>query len=158
MRFLRHLNSCSGLLAMVGAWLLTSCSTVCSRIQGNPAAFSALSRADQALIQSGRIREGFSRSAVYLAWGKADQIRRGFRQGRPYEAWLYLRPRSVYAGYYGPWFSRFGPYRHLGYWPGYPYDGPFADAFYDEFITVEVPYRAAFFENGRCTGWEIIQY
>ena len=59
---------------------------------------------------------------------------------------------------YGPHFSRFGPYSYFGYWLGYPFYGPFADPFYDDFITVEVPYRTAFFENGRCTGWEYIEY
>jgi hypothetical protein len=158
MRFLRHLKSHPGLLAVMGIWLLTGCSTVSSRIQQNPAVFSALSPADQALIRSGQIREAFRPAAVYLAWGRPDQIRRGFRQGHAYEAWIYLQYRSIYTGYYGPWFTRFGPYSYWGYWPGYPLYGPFANPFYDGFITVYVPYRTAFFEGDRCTGWEYTQY
>ena len=90
--------------------------------------------------------------------GKTRSDSPGVRQGSPYEAWLYLQQRSIYTGYYGPRFSRFGLYRYSDYWPGYPFYGPFADPFYDGFVTVDVPYRSAFFENGRCTGWEYIQY
>ncbi|MBV9488773.1 MAG: hypothetical protein JO069_03485 [Verrucomicrobia bacterium] len=158
MRLLSNVRLPAAFTAILGALWLAGCSTIDSRIQKDPAAFGALSPSDQALVRSGRIREGFPQPAVYLAWGRPDQVRQGARQGHPYEAWVYLQARTVYSGFYGPRFTRFGLYRYWGYWPGYSFYGPFADPFYDDFVTVYVPYRSAFFENGRCTGWEYVSY
>lgn len=144
-------------LSLVGLLLVfAGCSTVESRIQRNPAAFASLSPADQALVRQGSVRAGMPKAAVYIAWGSPDQTRRGFRSGRPYEAWVYTQIRSVYAPTYYPRFVRFGFHHYYGYWGGYPF-GPFGGPFYSDFISVEVPYKAAFFEGNRLTGWEYIQ-
>ena len=50
---------------------------------------------------------------------------------------------------------RFGLYRYHGYW-GYPIWGPYPYGYPDDFISIEVPYKTAFFEGNRCTGWEYI--
>jgi len=56
-------------LSLVGLLLvLAGCSTVESRIQGNPAAFASLSPADQALVRQGNVRAGMPKAAVYIAW------------------------------------------------------------------------------------------
>jgi hypothetical protein len=50
--------------------------------------------------------------------------------------------------------SRPGVTRVIGVihsWEPYPYDYP------DDFISIEVPYKTAFFEGNRCTGWEYIR-
>src|SRR5215471_6088017 len=129
-------------LSLVGLLLvLAGCSTVESRIQSNPAAFASLSPADQALVRQGSVRAGMPKAAVYIAWGSPDQTRRGFRSGRPYEAWVHTQIRSVYAPTYYPRFVRFG-FHYYGYWGGYPF-GPFGGPIYSDFISVEVPYKAA---------------
>ncbi|MBV9390646.1 MAG: hypothetical protein JOY96_02010 [Verrucomicrobia bacterium] len=153
----RHLPTlCLSLLGV----LLVGCSTIESRIKANPQALAVLSPADQALVRQGRIREGFSRSTVYLAWGPPDRVRYGSRAGRPFEAWIYTRVQSSVLPSSFPTFYRFGPYRYSGYWPYnrfygfYPY--PY-DPFLDDIITYEVPFKVAFFEGDRCTGWEYIR-
>jgi hypothetical protein len=144
-------------LLLLGLLLISAgCSTVESRIQANPAAYASLSPADQALVRQGGVRAGMPKAAVYIAWGSPDQIRRGFRRGNPFEAWVYTQIRSVYAPAYYPRFVRFGFYHYYGFWGGYPF-GPFRGPYYSDFISVEVPYKAAFFEGNRLTGWEYIQ-
>ncbi len=140
---------------------LTGCSTVDSRINSDPAAFAALTPADQILVRGGGIREGMSKAAVYIAWGKPDQVRTGFRKGQPFEAWTYTTIQSSinpdpYPGFYGfgyyryGWHGSFGPYgRYRGFYGSYPYDP------YPEVVSYEVPYKTVFFEQGRCTAWEI---
>jgi hypothetical protein len=147
-----------GIVALLFGFL-AGCSTVDSRIQGNPQTFASLSPADQSLIRRGVIREGLSRAAVYLAWGRPDRLRYGSRAGVPFEAWIYTTTRSeIVPGYY-PSFYGFGYYRYgwsrpfygrrgfYGYYPLSPYLG-------DDIVDYEVPYKTAFFEKDRCTGWE----
>ncbi len=141
--------------------LLAGCSTIDTRIQKNPTAYAHLSASDQALVRAGRIRDGMPKSAVFLAWGRPDQLRRGFRRGAPYEAWIYTEQRpqfTSFGGYGGPYFSRFGFYGYNGYWGGFPYGGPFGGPWGDDIVYQEVPYKTAFFENERCTGYEYIRY
>jgi len=142
---------------------LTGCSTVESRIQRDPATFASLAPADQALVRSGAIRQGMSKAAVYIAWGNPDQIRSGYRRGQPFEAWIYTTLQSSinpdpYPGYYGfgyyryGWHGSFGPYgRYRGFYGIYPSDP------YPVVVSYEVPYKTVYFEQGRCTAWEIIR-
>jgi hypothetical protein len=152
-----------GLLAVLVSFL-AGCSTVESRIESNQRAYASLSPADQALVHSGHIREGLPQSAVFIAWGQPDRTRSGSRNGHPYEAWIYTTTRSEFSYYPG------SSYPDSFYWGGYGfrhrfwghrhffYEGPyFYDPFPEELVTYEVPYKTAFFENGRCTGWEYIR-
>src|ERR1700686_2873062 len=119
---------------------LAGCSTVDSRIQGNPQTFASLSPADQSLIRRGVIREGLSRAAVYLAWGRPDRLRYGSRAGVPFEAWIYTTTRSeIVPGYY-PSFYGFGYYPYGwsrpfygrgGFYGDYPFNPYFDDALGD---------------------------
>jgi hypothetical protein len=136
---------------------LPACSTIDSRIQEKGAVYSSLSSRDQALVKSGTIREGLPEEAVYIAWGAPAQVRSGSRYGHPYAAWVYTTLKTVFVNdFYYPRFYRFGLYRYSGYW-GYPFWGPDAYPYPDDFVSVEVPYKTAFFEGNRCTGWEFIQ-
>jgi len=140
--------------------LLAGCSTVEDRIKAKPYAYAQLSAGDQALVRSGQVRNGFTRDQVYLACGSPDHVVSGFRQGHPYEVWVYTTYRTVYSGYYYPFYARFGFYRYYSYWPGFHYRYGFYDPFYgpyDDFTTIEVPYRTVFLEGNRLTGWEYLR-
>jgi len=139
---------------------LAGCSTVEDRIKEKPYAYAQLSPADQSLVRSGQVRNGFTRDQVYLAWGSPDRVRSGFRNGHAYEAWVYTTYRTVYSGYYYPAYAHFGFYHYYHYWPGFRYRYGFYDPFYgpyDDFTTIEVPYKTAFFEGNRLTGWEYLR-
>lgn len=147
-------------IAVLLLGFLAGCSTVDSRIQGNPQTFASLSPTDQALVRHGGIREGMSRAAVYLAWGRPNRMKYGSRAGVPFEAWIYTTTRTEfapsYSGLYGFGYGRFG-WSRRGYWPGgfsgygyYPFN-PYLDS---DLVDYEVPYKTAFFESDHCTGWE----
>jgi len=74
------------------ALLLASCSTtsmVQKRITKNPELFAQLSQDHQLLVQQGRISEGMNKNAVFLAWGPADTIQQGSKDGKSTETWIY---------------------------------------------------------------------
>ena len=144
-------------LGCIGCLFLAACSTVDSRIREKPAVYASLSPREQAMVKSGMIQEGLPRGAVYIAWGAPAQIRSGSRNGHPYEAWAYTTLKAVFdMPYFYPTFYRFGPYRYYGYW-GHPFWGPYPYGYPDDVISIEVPYKTAFFEGDRCTGWEYIR-
>src|SRR5207302_10561937 len=103
---------------------LCGCSTVQSRIRERHEVFEKLSARDQGLVTKGEVREGMTKDAVYIAWGKPDEVMEGSKEKRPFELWRYyiatqqLRPRYTYA----PRF--FG--RHIAY-----------DTFYDPYYTTD---------------------
>src|SRR6266513_4523813 len=71
------------------ALVLTSCSTTETRISEHPEIFQNLSPRDQALVREGKIREGMSQNAVWVAWGAPDQKATGTARGRAVETWIY---------------------------------------------------------------------
>src|SRR4030088_2250168 len=64
------------------ALILTSCNTTESRISKHPEIFQRLSPRDQALVSQGKIREGMTQDAVWLAWGSPDQKATGTARGQ----------------------------------------------------------------------------
>jgi hypothetical protein len=107
----------------------------------------------------GQIRVGMSKAAVFLAWGNPDRIRSGERQGHPFEAWIYTTTRTIVLPdyYYAPGlYFRGGVWRHhhrfytFGLY-SYPFDP------YPYVVADEVPYKIAYFEGDRCTGWEYLR-
>ena len=112
-------------LGGLGCLFLGACSTD-SRIQERAAVYSSLSPRDQALVKSGRVREGLPKEAVYIAWGAPDQVRVGSRNGHRYEAWVYTTLKTAFGSdYFYPTFYRFGAYSYYGYWR-YPFWGPYS--------------------------------
>ncbi len=151
-------------LAVVIATFFVQCaSTPQTRIEKNPEMFSKLSAKDRQLISHGLIREGMTRDAVFLAWGRPDTVSVGVNRGRQSENWTYEGQRPVrsmsmnmgfgyggfgYGGYgYGGYggFGGFGPY---GY-GGYPMWGGGSAVTY-------IPYTAgtADFVGGRVVSWK----
>ncbi|CAN5621710.1 hypothetical protein BH18VER1_BH18VER1_21960 [soil metagenome] len=153
-----------------GVFLVGACSTPETRISERPEVYQSLSATDQALVTQGKIREGMSRDAVYLAWGAPNQRGSGRNRGSNVENWIYFSSTS--SGYYG------GPYR----W-GYGYGGlgfggyagsylhphrsgrlhrhVFYDPFYDPFFwrynsVVTYPERTVSFQNGRVIAYQFL--
>jgi hypothetical protein len=147
---------------------LTGCSTVQDRIAQRPAAFQSLSPSDQALVQQGKIREGMSRDAVYIAWGAPNQRGEGRRGGKSIENWIYFNTTS--GDYYGPWGGYGYPYGYryglgFGYMRGFHghYRGGYGlyDPFYDPFFfsntsVVSYPERTVSFQNGRVIAFQFL--
>lgn len=114
----------------------------------------SLSQNDLAAVQSGRIAEGMSRDAVYLALGAPNNVMKGSRAGKETEMWRYTSLQPVVsnsfflgagAGYFGPHGNRFwGP----GFGPGMMTTG-----------TDFIPVTSAViqFENAKVIGWERAQ-
>jgi len=149
----------------VGGLFLAGCATIESRISDHPDIYNALSPRDQALVRQGRIREGMSMNAVWLAWGSPEQKGYGRMRGRSTETWIYRAYYNEYDPYYGGW----------GYGYGYPYRGlaggavftgrhggqyialydPFYDPFfYPRFRQVSYPYKTVTFERGRVVAFQ----
>jgi hypothetical protein len=144
-------QSLSGALTFAiaaGALLLTSCSTIESRISENPEIYRNLSSRDQALVNQGQIRYGMSRNAVWLAWGSPDSKVIGNMRGHSTETWIYVH----YATY--PYYPYYGPYG-----PGFGFFGdPFYDPFYYSLIppSIPYPYKTVTFSNGRVVSFQYL--
>ena len=153
---------------MLGAigftFAFTGCTTIDTRIAERQAAFQAMSPRDQALVQQGRITEGMSRDAVYIAWGPPSMRVPGRNRGRIVETWIYDAtaagdyPGPFYYGHrygYGAGYGYFGSYRHhfrrhLFYDPWYD---PF---FYHHANIVRYPERTVSFQNGRVIAFQFL--
>ncbi len=125
---------------------LVSCqsATPASRIAENPVLFRSLPQEQQTLVQQGRISEGMSQDAVFLAWGAPNNAPFvGQKDGKNITRWVYTYQEPVMTtpawggAYWGP---------HGWYEPAF-YAGP---------TTVYVPRTAAtvLFENNKVVSWE----
>jgi hypothetical protein len=128
-----------------GALVLTSCSTVESRISEHPEIYRNLSSRDQAVVNQGHIRAGMSANAVWLAWGSPDFKLVGNTRGRSTEMWVYVH-YATYP-YYDPY--SFG----LGY-----FGEPVYDPFYCSLIppSIPYPYKVVTFSNSRVVSFQYL--
>lgn len=133
------------LLALSAAALfLESCQTATpmTRIDQNPVMFRQLPPAQQLLVQQGRIYEGMTKDAVYLAWGNPNTPPvTGQQDGVAYEKWVY----NVYQPVMVDSFSM-----GTGCWNGPHWCGGMGTS------TAFVPKEAAWvmFQNNVVTSWE----
>jgi hypothetical protein len=151
---------------LASALILSSCSTPEERIKEHPEIFQTLSPQDQSLVSQGKIREGMSMNAVWLAWGTPDQKAQGSARGRAVETWIYNE--YVYAD--APYPYPYGPYGYGGYWGGgvvFHHHGghrfaiigdPFYDPFYYSYIPPRVAYpsKTVTFSNGRVVAIQVM--
>jgi hypothetical protein len=159
-----------------GAMILTSCSTVETRISDRPDIYQSLSARDQALVNQGQIRVAMPQSAVWLAWGSPDQKVTGVMRGHETETWIYVHYAPAPYGPYGYPYGPYGPYR---YGPGFGYGfgtvgfvrthhhgrsfifvgSPFYDPFFYSYIppSIPYPYRTVTFSRGRVVSFQILQ-
>jgi len=167
-RILHQALICSAILS---ALFLTSCSTTQSRIEERPQVYQGMSARDQALVGQGRIREGMSQDAVYIAWGEPSQRAEGRNRGSSVETWIYF---GTTTGDYYPSPFLYGPYAGFGYGYGYgggfgyrhgrrgPFRGgffynPFYDPFfYNRTTVIRYPERTVSFQNGRVIAYQYL--
>lgn len=145
--------------------LFAGCTTIDTRIQERQAAFQSMSPADQALVQNGRIREGMSRDAVYIAWGPPSTRAPGRNRGQIVESWIYDATAAgdyyphpfYYGGRYGHGlgYGYFGGHRHRfrRHWYYDPFYDPF---FYNSANIVRYPERIVSFQNGRVISFQFL--
>lgn len=131
-----------------------------TRIEKNPTRFDSLSGRHQSLASQGRIEEGMSKDAVFIAWGAPSSTGEGQEEGRTFERWNYLGHRPVYhRSFYGGFGYGRGFGRGFGGGCGRFGHGRFGrHGGFSSFGTQVsfVPYRAAFvdFENDRVKSWQ----
>jgi hypothetical protein len=140
-------QSLSGALTfaiVAGSLVLTSCSTIESRISEHPEIYRNLSSRDQALVNQGHLRAGMSANAAWLAWGSPDFKVIGNMRGHSTETWIYVH----YATY--PYYGPYGPFGFFG--------DPFYDPFYYSLIppSIPYPYKTVTFSNGRVVSFQYL--
>src|SRR5580692_3399102 len=77
---------------LLGGMLLAGCaapSTVITRKQERPGAYTALSADDRALVDQGKIKRGLNMDAVYIAWGQPGQVTQGENDAGQTTTWSY---------------------------------------------------------------------
>jgi len=161
----RILSYALALSAVCSALFLTSCVTTETRISEHPEKYQRLSPSDQALVREGKIRNGMSQDAVYLAWGGPDQRTTGTVHGHPAETWIYTNitrdpyPYGWGRGYYGGVYG-FGfvarhqrPHAHIFRYGYDPFYDPF---FYSSRPAVSYPERTVSFQNGRVVAYQFL--
>ncbi len=143
------------------ALILASCATTETRISQHPEMYQRLSPSDQALVREGKIRNGMSRDAVYLAWGGPDQTTTGTVHGRPAETWIYTSSTSSTYPYPYGWGHRYygfgyvGRHHHHHSHFRYGFD-PFYDPFFYYRPTINYPDRTVSFQNGRVVAFQFL--
>jgi hypothetical protein len=131
------------LLSVSVALFAVSCaSPIERRVTKNPQMFNKLTSEQQQSVQQGRVKEGMSRDAVYLAWGHPSAVSNGSRDGRTYERWNYTELQPVYINTLGAGISRHA----CGFYDPYYYSGPIIDY-------VRVPGRSVEFVNNKVSGF-----
>jgi hypothetical protein len=146
--------------ALVAITLMSCASALERRITSNPQIYNSLTTKDQLLVQQGQIREGMTKEAVFLSYGRPDAVSNGKQKGASIEKWIFMDSQPVYAdnmgwgggwgGYGGGWGGAWGGYRGrgCGYYGGWdPYYMNMAPT------VMYVPYKAATvtFRNNRVT-------
>lgn len=139
-------------MTLGAAWLLAGCTTVTSpeaRIAADPAVFEDLSAKHQDLARQGRVTEGMSKDAVYLAWGRPHETKESSRDGKARETWVYYGSESIPLQTVGVGIG-YGDYCH-GRYGGW--GGPFYDVGYHharrDYVAAKVE-----FDKDRVVYWE----
>jgi hypothetical protein len=157
-----NISRALALSVAASALFLAGCATVETRISEHPEIYNELSPRDQGLVRQGKIREGMTMNAVWLAWGSPEQKGYGRMNGKSTETWIY---RAYYTDYDPYYYGGFGyPYGFGGggYFIGGRYGRHFVavyDPFFDPFFfphyrQYSYPYKTVTFANGRVVGYQ----
>ena len=136
------------LTAAVGASFLTGCATPQQKLEARKkekySAYSALPAEQRVEVDKGQIGVGMPMDAVYIAWGKPDQVVTGATTGGSFATWtylgVYLQSYFVGPGWYGAPACTVRPY--------YYHPGPYID-----YYPVAYPRSEVTFENGEVKFW-----
>jgi hypothetical protein len=128
------------LLLLAVVFLVGCATTVDDRKKERFAAYSELPPETQSLVDSGQIKVGMPKDAVYIAWGKPDQITRSESEQGQTETWSYhgsvLRPYHYWNYGYDGYYPYYGfPYLDTDWYPQY-------------YVSAEVT-----FQNDRVVNW-----
>ena len=107
---------------VLAAALLTGCaSTIESRKKEHYNAYSQLSPDERAAVDAGQIKVGMTKEAVYIAWGKPQQVVVTESSAGRNEVWVYM---ETYLQGYNYWGYRpyCGPYHYYYHGPQLYYD------------------------------------
>lgn len=100
--------------ALVFVTLLSACATTPqSRIEKNPAAFSALSPEQQQRVKDGGVGVGFDEAAVRLAFGEPDRVIERESADGMTQVWIYY---TVVPGFNNPYCGVGFPYYTAAYY------------------------------------------
>jgi hypothetical protein len=124
---------------------ISGCATIESRKEERINSFNLLTTDQQNLVMQGRIAEGLSKDAVYIALGNPMRVLSEQINGVGTESWVYGRVEtySVPGPFFGPGYV-YGPYGPR-YYPGYYYDTT-VSAVRDTFVVY-------FNRSGKVKGW-----
>lgn len=149
------MNTLLRILPIALALFSASCapSNPTARAQKRAAAFQSLPAEHQKLALEGKIKEGMSRDAVWVAWGPASRIYEASTQGNTMEIWHYTGLQQVYGGSFGMGLG-FG-YGQVGRYGRYRRADPFSH--YDlNYGPQYIPFTQAEvkFQQGLVKSWE----
>ena len=149
-----------------GALVLSGCSTICSRIDANRAAFDQLPPQEQALVSQGRI-QGVCRSKPSTSPGASLRERPSAWCAvcRPKPGFIpnSLRPTVPYGYGYGGfgygWGGFAGPVGFYGRHGRFRYYGAFVDPYWNPYYypfaaTVSYPVKTVSFQRGRVVAFQ----
>jgi outer membrane protein assembly factor BamE (lipoprotein component of BamABCDE complex) len=136
---------------MIAALLLSGCatSTIESRKQERYSAFGNLLPEQKAAVDSGQIKVGMTMDAVYIAWGKPNQVVTAESARGTTVTWLYtgsyLQGYTFWShpGYFGPYDRFHGP-------------GWYGPSFQHEYMPVNYVRAEVVFENGVVKEWRTL--
>jgi hypothetical protein len=151
------------------ALFLSSCATPENRIAKHPEIYNGLGATDRGLVAQGKIREGMSKDAVYLAWGSPQQTSIANVRGKPADTWVYMGYTDAYPRYPYPYGFGYGfgyggagyPFvygrhgrRSIGfYYDPFYWNDPF---YYRPYDRISYPSRTVSFQNERVVAYQFL--
>jgi len=135
------------LILLIAALLLGGCATSQQKLerrkQENYSTYSSLTAEQRSLVDQGQIATGFPMDAVFIAWGKPDQVVNSGTEAGTFTTWIYL---GVYLQSYFTSGMAYGAYCNGPY--GF-YGGPRIDYYPVNYVSAEVR-----FQKGLVTSWQ----
>ena len=150
--------------AALAVLFFAGCATIETRISEHPEIYNELSPRDQALVRQGRIREGMTMDAVWVAWGSPEQkalaVGTEDRRRRGFIVLITMNTIRITADMVTVTVPRFRWRRSFCGRTSWTsafvaiYD-PFYDPFfYPRFRQVSYPYKTVTFSNGRVVAFQ----
>jgi hypothetical protein len=148
-------------LLSAAAFIFASCapSTPQTRIEQNPVIFEKIPDSQRSMVESGRIKNGMNKDAVFIAWGKPDGVAEGESDKKRFERWTYTSLSPVYSTNFHGGYGEGGYGRYSPYDSPFPYRGGYGRRGYrygygQTIDYVPVPSATVDFQNGRVTKWQ----